>query len=101
MKNTFINKVDAERRILSVVNRHTTGASQLAGLSIIAIDDWQRRTHERRIEDVVELLRALSDLCQRLSDRSHETFQLLAPGLQREIDDAMESLELKIVRAFK
>ena len=42
MKNTFLNKVAAERAVLRVVNARTSGARQLAGLSWAAIDAWQR-----------------------------------------------------------
>lgn len=81
MRNTFINKVAVEREILRSVNMYTRGPQQLAGLSWSAIEKWQRSASMPKIELVVSQLKDLSDLCQRLSDRSHETFGPLDPDL--------------------
>ena len=58
MKNTFLNKVAAERAVLRIVNAHTSGVRQLAGLSWVAIDAWQRAICDccyRELCDDVEL----------------------------------------------
>lgn len=93
MKNTFLNKVAAERAVLSVVNAYTSGASQLAGLSWAAIDAWQRTIGTAGSQPLVDELKTLSDLCQRLSDRSHETFHPLDPAVAQLIDSRMQLLE--------
>lgn len=74
MTNTFLNKVQAERRVLAMVNKYTRNVRQLTGLSAAAIDDWQRRQGVNGIGVIVAQLRELAVACQALSDRSHETF---------------------------
>lgn len=97
MKNTFINKVAAERAVLLVVNAHSPGPRQLAGLSWVAIDSWQRNNRPIATQALVDELRAVSDLCQRLSDRSHETFDALDPSTAEMIDFCMQSLKQLLV----
>lgn len=77
MTNSFLNKVSAERTVLSVVNARTTGRLQLTGLSSAAIDLWRSKVGTEMTKDAVVPLVALAELCQRLSDRSHETFQAI------------------------
>lgn len=93
MKNTFLNKVAAERAVLRVVNAHTSGTRQLAGLSWVAIEEWQRTISMAGSQQLVNELKTLSDLCQRLSDRSHETFQPMDPAIADLIDSRIRSLE--------
>ncbi|WDG75469.1 hypothetical protein [Pseudomonas chlororaphis] len=92
MKNTFINKVSVEREVLRSVNFYTRGARQLAGLSWSAIDAWQRAVSMPGIESLVRELKELSDLCQRLSDRSHETFEPLDPTLYQTLQSRIAQL---------
>lgn len=91
--NTFANKVAAERAVLRIVNRRTPGVRQLAGLSWVAIETWQQTIGLAASDPLVVELKALSDLCQRLSDRSHETFEKLDPMLAQTIDFRLNSLE--------
>ena len=93
MKNTFLNKVAAERAVLRIVNAHTSGVRQLAGLSWVAIDAWQRAIGTIGSQPLVDELKTISDLCQRLSDRSHETFQPLDPAVAQLINSRIQSLE--------
>lgn len=86
MSNSFLNKVTAERSVLSVVNARTSGKRQLAGLSSAAIELWRRKVGTEATKDVVGPLVILADLCQRLSDRSHETFQPLDPSFAATIE---------------
>lgn len=92
MKNTFINKVAAERAVLRIVNANTPGSRQLSGLSWGAIDNWQRSNNIAHNQTIVDELKKISDLCQRLSDRSHETFPVLDPSLNATIESGMEAL---------
>ncbi len=41
MKNTFLNRVSAERKVLKVVNTLFPGNLQLAGLSQAALRRWE------------------------------------------------------------
>lgn len=81
MKNSFVNKVAAERAVLDVVNSYTSGTRQLTGLSWIAIDAWQKNIETMTDQKIVVELKEISDLCQSLSDRSHETFTKLDPDI--------------------
>lgn len=92
MKNTFVNKVAAERAVLGIVNAHTQGPRQLTGLSWVAIDAWQRSTGPIVDEKLIIELKKISDLCQSLSDRSHETFTKLDPDLGLLIMSRMQIL---------
>jgi len=86
MTNSFLNKVTAERSVLSVVNARTPGTLQLTGLSSAAIELWRRKIGTEATKDVAEPLIVLAELCQRLSDRSHETFQSLDTSLAERIE---------------
>lgn len=96
MKNTFQNKVTAERAVLKVVNRYTSGDKQLGGLSWVAIDAWQLASGAVATSAVVRELKEISDLCQRLSDRSHETFESLDDSVAGTIDLRVRALDQKL-----
>ncbi|PTQ64633.1 hypothetical protein C8R26_1644 [Nitrosomonas oligotropha] len=98
MTNSFLNKVSAERRVLSVVNAKTSGSRQLTGLSLAAIDLWRRKVGSEITADVATPLIALADLCQLLSDRSHETFQSIDISLSEKIESHMSNLRAAIER---
>lgn len=74
MTNTFLNRVSAERRVLSVVNRKLSRANQLTGLSKAAISRWCTKVGLERTASINPILLSLAEMCQRLSDRSNETF---------------------------
>ena len=69
MTNSFLNKVAAERSVLSVVNARTSGKRQLTGLSSAAIEMWRGKVGTEATKDVVGPLVTLADLCQRLSEQ--------------------------------
>lgn len=100
MTNTFLNKVQAERRVLSMVNRRCGVDRQLAGLSGGAIDDWQRRSAMSNVADIAATLRSLGKSCQALSDRSHETFKSTEWTASRSIEAACELLDRQLCAAF-
>jgi hypothetical protein len=74
MKNTFLNRVSAERKVLTAVNTQFPGDQQLAGLSQAALIRWESVVGSSRIAGVLPILTELAERCQRLSDRSNETF---------------------------
>ena len=92
MANSFLNKVSAERRVLSIVNARFRGSEQLPGLSGPAIDLWKRKIADRASDEVIEILLVLSELCQTLSDRSHESFKPLNPAVEKSLEDALMAL---------
>ena len=96
MKNSFVNRVSAERAILRVVNGHYGRARQLSGLSWVAIENWRDNVNLPASCELVNELKALSDECQRLSDRSHETFSELDDEINGRIMKRLELLETAI-----
>lgn len=98
MTNSFLNKVAAERRVLSVVNAKTSGELQLTGLSLAAIDLWRRKIGSEKTSDVVAPLLALGEHCQLLSDRSHETFQPIDTSISETIEMNIDALQAAVAR---
>ena len=96
MANSFMSKVAAERRALSIVNARFRGAEQLAGLSKSAIELWQRTVGGQAVEQVVATLIVLAELCQSLSDRSHESFKPLNPAVEQALDAALIALNAAV-----
>jgi hypothetical protein len=93
MINTFIRKITAERKVLSVINAVTPGTQQLTGLSSAAIESWRKRAVIYEADQVSRRLIRIAALCQLLSDRSHESFQSLDPALMEKIDAELEELK--------
>ena len=98
MTNSFLNKVSAERTVLSVVNAQTSGRLQLTGLSSAAINLWRSKVGTEITKDVTEPLIVLAELCQRLSDRSHETFQHIDASLSAKIESHLVDLKHAVAR---
>lgn len=96
MSNTFLNRVAAERRVLKAVNSQFSGEEQLAGLSQAALFRWQSFVGQSRVADVIPLLTNLAEKCQRLSDRSNETFMPIEEEHAIEIEAELEALKLEL-----
>ncbi len=65
MKNTFLNRVSAERKVLKIVNTLFSGNLQLAGLSQAALLRWESAVGKNRVANVLPLLTDLAEHCQR------------------------------------
>ncbi|WP_152615349.1 hypothetical protein [Janthinobacterium lividum] len=100
-KNSFVNKVTAERAILKVVNSYTRRGKQLTGLSSIAIEAWQRFNFVPADSPIVVGLKELSDLCQCLSDRSHETFNPMDESAVKLVSARLDELSQKFAHSFQ
>lgn len=98
MTNSFMNKVSAERNVLAVVNARISGRLQLTGLSSAAINLWRSKVGTEVTKDVVEPLIALAELCQRLSDRSHETYMPIDASLSGTIESHLSVLKHAVAR---
>jgi hypothetical protein len=96
MTNTFIRKITAERKVLSAINRLTPEDRQLTGLSSAAIETWRRKAGIEGTDQIAERLLQIAVLCQRLSDRSHESFQSLDPTLMTQIDVKLDQLMVEV-----
>lgn len=99
MSQKFINKVNAERRILLVVNEFTQGSRQLAGLTRYAIKSWTIENGLNEKSEVTSILYSLGDLCHRLSDRSHESFESIDDSVSAEIDGILVTLHSAISKS--
>lgn len=93
MRNTFLNRVSAERRVLSVINSRLKKNQQLTGLSMVAISRWSSVIGLDRSSTVNRLLIALAENCQRLSDRSNETFTPISKTDSEQIESQLLDLE--------
>ena len=102
MSKSFFNRVEAEREVLSLVNSLFSGRRQLAGLSSAAIEDWLGRTGfgPKARQHLLPVLRDLADSCQKLSDRSHETFAPINPVVGKRISIGMQTLSVALEHAF-
>ena len=98
MTNTFLNRVSAERRVLSVVNRRLSRANQLTGLSRAAISRWRVSVGLDRTASINPILLSVAEQCQRLSDRSNETFHPIDPPEGETIERQLVELERELNR---
>ena len=98
MSNSFLNKVTVERRVLTVVNAKLSRRCQLTGLSSAAIDLWRRKIGFEITTDVANSLIVLADLCNLLSDRSHESFQSIDTLLSEKIESHLSILHDAVTR---
>lgn len=101
MKNTFLNRVTAERRVLSVVNGFFSNKYQLTGLSNASIKNWSNKVKIQSSSSIYLLLISLSEKCQRLSDRSNETFQAIEIEQMKNIESQLKELEEKLNQLIK
>lgn len=100
MKNTFLNRVSAERRVLSVVNRRVSRTYQLTGLSRAAISRWCASVGLERTASINPILHSLAELCQRLSDRSNETFLKVEQHDAAKIEHRLIDLQCELEKSM-
>lgn len=86
MSRKFINKIAAERVVVSSVNNHYDGFFELEGMTRIAINNWALRNGMDKNDKRVEVLLVVSDLCQSMSDRSQESFKKIDGTVMEEIN---------------
>lgn len=96
MKNTFLNRVSAERRVLTTVNRGFSDAEELTGLSRAAILRWQSAVGIQSVSQIIPILFDLAEQCQRLSDRSNETFLVLDEAQSSKIEKQIGELKREL-----
>ena len=75
MSKKFLNKVTAERTVLSAINNHYVDYEALQGLTKISIKSWIQNNKIEPHDARINLLFRISDLCQTMSDRSQESFE--------------------------
>lgn len=100
MTNTFLTRVSAERRVLAVVNEKMVRTNQLTGLSSAAISRWRTKIGFECTSTIYPILACVAELCQRLSDRSHETFLPLEAAHSEEIERQVSELRQRIAKCL-
>jgi len=101
MKNTFLNRVSAERRVLSVVNDFLPSAQQLTGLSGAAISRWRAIVGLDKTKSIGSILLVVAEQCQRLSDRSNETFMPIEKADSERIEEQLIKLHRELERCLQ
>lgn len=96
MNNTFLNRVAAERKVLGVVNKKTPMTRQLTGLSRAAIHQWRTKVGFEQTADIFLEIMKVAELCQCLSDRSHETFLPVDASMGAEIERHITNLLISV-----
>lgn len=100
MTNTFLNRVSAERRVLSVVNAQLPSNQQLTGLSLAAISRWRAIIGLEKSSPLNPILVSLAEQCQRLSDRSNETFMPIEKEDSEKFDNQLALLKQELGRCI-
>lgn len=98
--NTFIRKVDAERKVLSIINIYTKGKGQLTGLSSAAINNWSLFHKVSGESSIFLSINLLADLCNSLSDRSNENFVKIPTERLIKIDMELIVLRKSVRKLF-
>lgn len=100
MSKSFANKVIAERLVLKNVNEYTFGTFQLTGLTYKSISSWANLHCLEKDSDLVVILKDISELCHRMSDRSKETFESIDESYLNEISLKIPSLREFLKKKF-
>jgi len=99
MSKNFANKVVAERLVLKNVNQYTFGTLQLTGLTNNSISSWVNLHGLEKNSAIEIILKEISELCHRMSDRSKETFESIDDRFLKDISlklpTLLELLEVK------
>ncbi len=85
MSKKFLNKVTAERAVLSAVNNHYKELVELDGLTRISIKSWAAINKIEDTDNRVHTLLSLSELCHKMSDRSQESFESIDESVMEEV----------------
>jgi len=71
-------------------------SKQLTGLSKAAIHLWCQKIACKEESELILQLIEVGKLCQRLSDRSHETFLPLEADISTQIENSLEILRFHL-----
>ena len=97
-KRAFKDRVDLERKILSLINGTKISESELVGLSIPAIDKWvlsltNKSELHAKLADIKCLLIEVSERLRLNSDKSRDVFESDQLVPKNTIDLCMAQLE--------
>ena len=100
MSKKFANKVIAERLVLSNVNEYTHGSNQLTGLTIKSIDLWTMLNGLEKNSGIELVLREISEICHRMTDRSKETFESIDDNYLEAISQKLQTIQTPLKEMF-
>lgn len=92
MKNTFLDKIKMERKVLKVINQASSSGAMLHGLSKPAIESWKKRSNLSNVHEITNLLLEISTKCSLLSHRSGELRPEATPEKFAEIENEIKKL---------
>jgi len=92
----FNNRISAQRRILSLVNRSVSNGEALAGLSAAAIARWASSNRIDRNAEIVQQLENASEKLLFLANKSQEQVSDEYRLASRQLDTIVESIELAL-----
>lgn len=95
MNSTFNNRIDAQRQILNIVNTSKWN-EELFGLSIGAIDRWQK-SNPHVHESIIFILKEIGDVLFFLGTKSQE--QITDDYKKMSLD--IENLKLKLISTLR
>lgn len=85
MSIKFLNKITAERAVLSAVNNHYIKFYALEGLTKKSINYWANKNNIQSDDHRIETLLFISELCHKMSDRSQESFESIDESIMSEV----------------
>jgi len=100
MSANFSNKVSAERVVLACVNEFTSGRNQLSGLTTKSITSWANVNELEKGNSIELILRNLSEMAYRMTDRSQESFESMDEVHLKKIEDKIPELEALMCSRF-
>lgn len=101
----FRQRVDTERRALSIVNAECVSATPLTGLTAHAIDAWRKSLESTDLEPetiagLTTLLSHVAARCQLEADNSRDVFENGALIDATTIEDALQRLQ-EMLRSWR
>ena len=101
MSKKFSNKVLAERLILACANQFANDKTQLTGLTMRSISMWATLNQLGEGNRIESLLRKLSEMTYRMTDRSQESFESMDELHLTKIKEKIPELEALVCNYFK
>jgi hypothetical protein len=89
----FNNRIAAQRRLLFAVNKEDCWCEKLAGISVDAIERFERVNLMLPTDDIVQVLRLAAKTMQGLATKSQEQLTDEYANIEREVDELQRKLE--------
>jgi hypothetical protein len=98
MEHEFVNRIDAQRTILKVVNSASWGKEELSGLSNKAIERWVSSNQLEPTSTLVELIRETSSRLFFLANKSQEQVSEGYKIASEDIAHLRQAIEVEVER---